>query len=841
MKKLSKAGYVALVLSSVLTLSACGSEEKAISKTGASLDKDHVFSQKDMSELLEQIEISEIDNIYISDGYLFMKGSYYGDEYCAYNRFGSIKLDGTDAKVFQASEDDIYYYDDEDFEDGEIPVEILEREEGLAEDGLERPHEEELVNEDAISEEEQQLDDVSDASDEEAAVLDVSEEDIFEEEYEEGYDYSYVDYVNMVAYNGNFLVLKHDYSESNENDDFVITEKYSIISFDRDGNVINEHSLSGTDEDAEADNNAYISNFQVTEEGNIFFVKNDNEIVMLDASFNKVNSKKVEDVVYIFDFYVTGDSVVYRGWDEDYENQKIFRLNMKTNEVENFEFPAILSNGTAFPGSDGVDLYIATEKEIYAWNLNSTEVVEVLDFIDSDVDISYVDGFCAMSESDFIILYTDTGSYESQLAEFVKVDPEKVADKKVITLACKDLDYTIKSQVIDFNKKNENYRIQIMDYSAYDTYDDYNAGITKLNNDIATGKIPDIMLLNSRMPITSYNEKGLFADLKEFVDKDSDLSMDQFAPNLVNAFSNDGKWYSIVPSFSVVTYGAKESLVGEKENWTVKDALELWEQYPDAMLIDDGTKDGVLSEGLYCMGNQFVDWKTGNCKFNSDEFIALLEFANKFPKDLDYSDEYWDEYFATYETMYRDNKILTQYLYISSISSLNYQEQGSMGEKMTFVGFPTENGVGTYIVPDNMISITAKSGAKEGAWEFVRYYLSSDYDCGKTLTIRMDKLQEQVKEATQRPYFENEDGTKEEYDDYYYIGDKEIIINPMSEERANEILAFILSVENTSFYDEDLFVLISEEADSFFSGQKSAKEVADIIQSRAQIYVNEHM
>ena len=40
-------------------------------------------------------------------------------------------------------------------------------------------------------------------------------------------------------------------------------------------------------------------------------------------------------------------------------------------------------------------------------------------------------------------------------------------------------------------------------------------------------------------------------------------------------------------------------------------------------------------------------------------------------------------------------------------------------------------------------------------------------------------------------------------------------------------------------YDDALNQIINEEAAAFFAGQKSAKDVAGIIQSRAQIYVNE--
>ena len=40
-------------------------------------------------------------------------------------------------------------------------------------------------------------------------------------------------------------------------------------------------------------------------------------------------------------------------------------------------------------------------------------------------------------------------------------------------------------------------------------------------------------------------------------------------------------------------------------------------------------------------------------------------------------------------------------------------------------------------------------------------------------------------------------------------------------------------------YDEKLNAIISEEAESFFSGQKTLDVVADIIQNRASTYISE--
>ena len=83
-------------------------------------------------------------------------------------------------------------------------------------------------------------------------------------------------------------------------------------------------------------------------------------------------------------------------------------------------------------------------------------------------------------------------------------------------------------------------------------------------------------------------------------------------------------------------------------------------------------------------------------------------------------------------------------------------------------------------------------------------------------------------------------GEKEYYDDTYYIGNEEITLKPLTQEEVDFLTDFILSIDKFYRYSEEVHEIISEEAKAYFSGQKSAKEVADIIQSRLTIYINEN-
>ena len=69
-------------------------------------------------------------------------------------------------------------------------------------------------------------------------------------------------------------------------------------------------------------------------------------------------------------------------------------------------------------------------------------------------------------------------------------------------LACTGIDWEIRTEVIKFNKENEEYRITIQDYSSmYDTEENYLAGLERLHTDIMAGKVPDILMVSGSMPV----------------------------------------------------------------------------------------------------------------------------------------------------------------------------------------------------------------------------------------------------------------------------------------------------------------------------------------------------
>lgn len=496
---------------------------------------------------------------------------------------------------------------------------------------------------------------------------------------------------------------------------------------------------------------------------------------------------------------------------------------------------------SVYPGI-GYDLYLVNYYGVYGYNVGEEEKTQLMNYIDSDLGMTNVFNLVPISETEFFASYDDMETYDILVGKFTKVMPEDVKEKKVLVLACNGLDWEIRRAVVQFNKSNEEYRISIEDYaSLYGVENDYMASVNRLNNDIISGKVPDILVVDSNMPVESYIAKGLFEDLKPYVEADHELDMNDFMPNIIEAFSADGKWYQMVPSYSIYTLVARQSDVGEECGWTIGEAVRLLDSKPEGTeFLTFTTRDSVLLSSITMAGNQFIDWESGKCSFDSEGFIELLHFANRFPEEG--NEVYTEDFWMNYDAMWREGKVICQITNISDFRNYNYVAKGSFGEPITMIGFPSENEEGTAIMPGMRLAMSAKSKNKEGTFAFMRYFLTDEYQKSLSygLPLSMKQMDLMAEEAMKVPTYTDENGVEVESPELYYIGDTEIEIAPMTKEEVARLKEDISSVSHVYSYNENLIQIIQEEVAAFFSGQKTAEEVAGIVQSRAQIYVNEN-
>ena len=429
------------------------------------------------------------------------------------------------------------------------------------------------------------------------------------------------------------------------------------------------------------------------------------------------------------------------------------------------------------------------------------------------------------------------------LALLTEIPPEEVPDKKLVKLYALEISDGIRRRIVEFNKNSLEYEVELTSYA------DYIDGADKMNIDMVSGNIPDIILLGNFFscdaPVENYIAKGLFANIYKFIDKDPEMERSDFLENVLEAYEVDGKLYEIVPDFIIQTVVGKTELVGSERGWTVEEFLDFVDSHPESRSFDPTwTSDHALKTFISNCYESFIDMEKGKCSFDSGEFIRLLEFCGSFPNEIPEGFYDYYNYFTDVLSELKNGGQLFEFQQVSDCLALRYEEKGYFGEEITFKGFPSNTGNGSSIQGEKSFAITSKAANPEGAWQFVRYFLTEEYqdtfvntNQNHMLPIRVSSLEKQAAACKERPYYIGADGEKYYYDTTFYNG---VNIGVNTDEDNEKMLDFIKSVD--SVYREDKFVLaiVEEEAGAYFAGQKSAEDVAKIIQNRVQNYLDEN-
>lgn len=644
-----------------------------------------------------------------------------------------------------------------------------------------------------------------------------------------------------------FMAIIESYEEDySDPENPIFKNTYFLHKWDKEGNLL--WSLDMMPEDLTDGEYYYVwvRNFLENQDGSVTMITGESDVITVNGQGEVVDRYTLNESANqsIGQFFQGKDGTLYvtsYGEGDNWMKMYIATYDIKTGNMgEKKELPEGMSGYNFYQGST-TDLLLTNSMGIYTYNFGDTEPKKIMDFINSDIATYGMNNVTFIDDKTFVAYYSDSTDYKTHIALFTYVDPATIPNKTVITLGCQYLGGDVKARVIEFNKTNNQYRIAV---KAYGETGDYEQAITNMNNDIISGKMPDIVMIETNQDISGWVNKGLLADIRELIAADPELSKQEYLENVWEAFSVNDKLYLVVPNFSIQTYVAKKSLVGDRAGWTMSEFQQFMKTMdPEMKPFGDMVRDSFMYYVMNYCGSDFVDVNTGTCNFMSEEFIAMLEYAKTLPTE--YADDYWDDYdYMQYESQYRENRTLLMNLYISRIQDINYNINGYLGEEATFVGFPGIEGNSSIIQPGSYLyAISEGSANKQGAWDFVKYYLSPEYQNSEenwSLPVLKSAFEAQAMKATEKPYWIDENGEKVEYDDYFYINGESIIIDRFTKEQVEDICEFIYSVKKRSYYNDDIINIVNEEAALFFDGQKSARDVAGVIQSRVQIYVDEN-
>ena len=643
-----------------------------------------------------------------------------------------------------------------------------------------------------------------------------------------------------------------------------------------DGSTIASLDLSDTNnEDNEDGMSGNLSSFAVDAAGNLY-VSDYNNIYVLDAEGNvqfKLDGSQYNGSLCRLNAQQVG--VMWYNYTDDVnasdENGQYFvPIDLETKDWgEKVKLPSNV--WSIFPGDDAYDFYYAYNNNIYGYAAKTDTKDKLVDWLACDVDTNNMSGYAMLSDSRVAALMQDwsTDPTTYQLIVLHRVDASEIKEKKVLTLACMYLDWNLRSMIVEYNKTNDEYRINVVDYSEYATDDDYNAGVTKLTTEIISGSVPDIFL-TSNLPIDKYAAKGVIADLNTFMDGGNGLSRDYFVPQVMSALEKDGKLYELPTSFSVQTAYALSSIASQYDTWNVAAVQDAMTQLQEgATVFSNGwTKNTALSNCLSRNLSAFVDWTTGKCEFDSEAFQQLLAFCNSFPAetsdgdgaiayassaDIAVDDAMWD----SDATRITNGKQLMSTIGMYSFDSYIWNVY-AIRDKITFTGYPTEDGSGSSFELQMPMAISSVTKYPDAAWDFVCSIIKkmntideNNYYYG--FPISQAAFDAEMTDIMTEQYQLDENGEQVDWDgdgepDKAIRGSYETMENgetvykdvyALTQEDIDQILGVINSTRSVYDYDQEILDIITDEVAAYFAGDKDVQTTASMIQSRVNLYVQE--
>lgn len=472
--------------------------------------------------------------------------------------------------------------------------------------------------------------------------------------------------------------------------------------------------------------------------------------------------------------------------------------------------------GTAaevFGGFGSTDYYLFDSSDYYGCGLEVSNRDKLFNW--SNLGLASGDTHaCPLPDGRFAVVAGTYSQTQMLSYEFCIVEPGQ-DNRTVLTMLSLQPEDSLLEAIALFNKSNDEYRVELASYFSKNenvSYDDWNKAITRLNTELISGKIPDLMDL-SNMPADAYSRRGILEDLYPYIQNDPGIRMEDYFDNVFAALSIDGKLPYVTSSVRIFSMFADAGVVGTARSWTVEKFASIKNRGAIRM---EFFPPNQLLQMILGADNCFVDWENGQCSYDSEEFITLMELClSQAMADLEWMDE--DGFFVG-----QANCI---YVPLDSILAVAHYN-ALLGGNANPIGIPNLSGEVMHILePSNKIGFSTACEHKDGAWAFVRSFLEP-------------RLQES---GWYFPYlkssFEKISAAAMKGNTIWIGGMYESEISEADLELTRELLSTAHYCANS---DQELTDMVTNMAVSYFAGGDGAKEIAAEIQSRARLYVGEH-
>ncbi len=470
--------------------------------------------------------------------------------------------------------------------------------------------------------------------------------------------------------------------------------------------------------------------------------------------------------------------------------------------------------------------FLCTTAGIWKFDIGLGQMETVMTYYSQGISLDKVCGVFVREDG----LPCQVASNEGDLFLLELSEDTESADKVELELAVVIPSPFLKQAVVEFNRQSEDCQIVLRSPDKPEEFSDFRL---RIQAEVSSGSGP-ALLSGDVIDLNQAAEMGFLRDLTvDFEEEKESMWENVWSTGEVN-----GRCYGIPYSFSVQALVTSAEFCGSRDTWTVEEMMQCMRE-SGADTAVSSYNGSVLFAILMLNGgidSSLIDMEAGICHLDDGRVLSVLEFAAQ------YGDERPQENSGL---RIAEGEIFTKIHNICNLSEAKIMSALFQGEEV-YIGFPVArfglgDGENSNQLSGSSISINQSCQYPEEAVSFIKYLLDSEsqnklakeaaYPGTLGFPVRTEALEYVFSHA-----LEEDSGAASLLQNY---GGYEYKDNSLSGESLEKVRRLLEGARPQETGIDVIWEICAEEAETYFTGEKTAQEVCDTLQRRIQLYLNE--